>query len=111
MHRIKQLKTGIFFSLLFSALVYCHAILAEESETITGTKPEQSTVMPDQVANHNSTSFIDSLNQQFPHLQRALIITSIINLVVIIFGLMLFFAKRKMNQFNHAPLAKASQQD
>lgn len=56
------------------------------------------------------TSGLDGLAVRFPSLQRALIILTIINFVIIVFGLMMYLVKRRMQQFSPASLARLNQE-
>lgn len=57
-----------------------------------------------------ATSGLDGLAVRFPSLQRALIILTIINFVIIVFGLMMYLVKRRMQQFSPASLARLNQE-
>jgi len=50
-----------------------------------------------------TTTAPGSIAAGFPSLERALIIATIVNFVVILFGLILYFAKRRMQQFSPVP--------
>lgn len=52
----------------------------------------------------------NSINHKFPYLQRALIIATIVNLVIIVFALTIYIVKRRMTQFSPIAVAKARQE-
>lgn len=59
-----------------------------------------------QVTTGPTTSSLDALTTQFPSLQRALIILTIINFIIIVFGLMMYLVKRRMQQFSPASMVR-----
>ena len=51
----------------------------------------------------------EQVSRTFPDLERALIIATIVNFLIIIFGLAMYLVKRRMQQFSPVALARANQ--
>lgn len=63
-----------------------------------------------EAANQENQHKTSRLTTSFPYLQRALIIVTIVNFVVIIFALSIYIVKRRMNQFSPVPRAMGHQE-
>jgi hypothetical protein len=71
--------------------------------------PQNNTVNS-QAARKTDATVTHTLADQFPQLQRALIILTIVNFVAIIFASLMYLVKRRMQQFTPAPIAKLKQE-
>ena len=76
-----------------------------KAQNNTAASPEENTPSETIAA----TSGLDALAVRFPSLQRALIILTIINFVIIVFGLMMYLVKRRMQQFSPASMVRINQ--
>lgn len=72
---------------------------------------ESTTSSPVSAQTNNSTSLDSTLTTRFPYLQRALIIATIVNFVVIVFALLFYIIKRRMSQFSPVSIMKTRPQD
>ena len=103
-----------FMAILFVTTPFAFAESSNEQQTLTQVDAETSSNSQPNSNNTQTTkspeSTMGQLHAIFPQLERALVIATSINLVIIIFALLLYSAKRKMNQFSPAPLASIKQE-
>lgn len=95
----------MFLCLLLGFLIIAPAVVVadQKQETVTSSPAIEQA--------NQSASLGTTLAARFPHLQRALIIATIINFVIIVFGLMMYLVKRRMNQFSPASVMRTKQED
>ena len=91
--------------LLLGSLLVVPAVIAAPQNK------ESTTSSPVSVQTNNSSSLDNTLTTRFPYLQRALIIATIVNFVVIVFALLFYIVKRRMNQFSPVSVMRTRQQD
>ena len=106
-----------FMAILFVTTPFAFAESSNEQQTLTQVDAETSSNSQPNSNNTQTTkspesteSTMGQLHAIFPQLERALVIATSINIVIIIFALLLYSAKRKMNQFSPAPLASIKQE-
>ena len=106
-----------FMAILFVTTPFAIAESSNEQQTLTQVDAETSSNSQPNSNNTQTTkspesteSTMGQLHAIFPQLERALVIATSINIVIIIFALLLYSAKRKMNQFSPAPLASIKQE-
>ena len=112
-----------FMAILFVTTPFAFAESSNEQQTLTQVDAETSSNSQPNSNNTQTTkspkspespespeSTMGQLHAIFPQLERALVIATSINLVIIIFALLLYSAKRKMNQFSPVPLASIKQE-
>lgn len=56
-----------------------------------------------------SSSMFDQINRKFPGLERALLIITIVNFIIILFASGIYLARRRMQQFSPAVFARQNQ--
>ena len=72
---------------------------------IANTAPDSNPASKSKPALSNESQAANKPAGVFPHLERALIIVTIVNLLVIIGGLATYLLKRRMQQFMPVPMA------
>lgn len=83
-----------------------------EAKPATSVTPAQAPAQaalqaPSTSTNHDS--FMTTVQKTFPQLERALIILTAVNIVIVIFAALLYSVKRRMKQFSPVPLASMRQ--
>lgn len=127
MDRLKNIRLALTFWLLLWTFPGFNCVIAEElvsqkttaeiaekqvsalDNTSSQHTPQNKPELPG-ASNMTGATFTEVLATQFPQLQRALIILTIINLVVITFASLMYLVKRRMQQFSPAPLTKLKQE-
>ncbi len=107
-------------ALIFNSVMANETVNQRDSANPTATQSVTVTQSPEQTSEHQTlnvtdkpatgTPTVDKLSVQFPKLQRALIIATIINFIIIIFGLLMYLIKRRMQQFSPASIARLNQE-
>ena len=104
MDRNRKIKIVILFFLIsLQGNVMSSALAA----TFT---PDNQLQVNVEAATQENQSKTAKLTPSFPYLQRALIIVTIVNFVIIIFALSIYIVKRRMNQFSPIPRAMGHQE-
>jgi hypothetical protein len=104
--------TGItvsFWLILMTVFSLSQAVAApidNSDPQSAGVKTTSATNQSPAIDKPPSPSETDELAIRFPKLERALIIATIVNFIIIIFGLAMYLGKRRMQQFSPAPLAQ-----
>ena len=91
--------------LLLGTLLIVPAVFAAPQNKESTTSP------PASAKSNNSTSLDSTLTTRFPYLQRALIIATIVNFVVIVFALLFYIIKRRMSEFSPVTIMRTRPQD
>ena len=81
-----------------SCLIICAVLVAPAVFAVSTNDAPPASVTSEETQPLTLASLETQLVTQFPYINRALIIGSIINFVIIIFALLLYIAKRKMNR-------------
>ena len=107
-------------ALIFNSVMADETVNQGDSTNPTVTQSVTVTQSPEKSSEHQTsdvsgkpatgTPTVDKLSIQFPKLQRALIIVTIINFIIIIFGLLMYLIKRRMQQFSPASIARLNQE-
>ena len=127
MDRFKKISFALTFWFLLLPALGSNSVFADEAVNLKAT-PEKAEKQPSgeysvstesaapnktqtpNPATRSGAANTNTLAAQFPQLQRALIILTIINFVIIIFASLMYLVKRRMQQFSPAPLAKLNQE-
>ena len=121
MDRKIMLKTGIIVSLILAGIFISGFAAADTApatqknsiatDNLPKTETEANSPNKSQVqslpATATQTSTSETITRILPNLERALVIATIVNLLVIIFGLAIYLVKRRMQQFSPVILAQS----
>ena len=126
MDRQRKIRLEMHLWLILGTALIFNSVMADEtvnqgdSTNPTVTQSVTVTQSPEKSSEHQTsdvsgkpatgTPTVDKLSIQFPKLQRALISVTIINFIIIIFGLLMYLIKRRMQQFSPASIARLNQE-